>query len=699
MRSNQNAPFMGGQSMGNQGNIPYAPPDFSNVPMGRQLTAEENIKRVVADVKAEKEKEKKTELEDYGLPKCDLHPKKLSNTCRKCKKLKEQIDEIEKKKKQEKEKSNPENRLREIFGESLNAAAEENKVKKNPNAPMAIWGDTSTFNINELLRNNIKTSPYFNEILPLRNVQEIIDEITKKATHAEPWLPGHVGIPSTFFCLLYRLMMLRPSEKQIKELIEYKENAYVRCIAFLFLRYCCNPDHIWEWFGKYILDEEEVNPTSNPDFVTTIGEFAESLLTDMNYHNTLFPRIPLVLDREIKKNILISREKRNRKRKNADYFDSFLKGAKVMAISPDDNDWHEATVVRIEGWRIRVKFTNLKEKHDDADFTLEFLSKKFQGEDVFEGGKECLVDLGEVMTPDDTREYLRGLGDLDAEEEKQEKPHKMQEEKPEKPHDMNIEEKDDKKEVEKKRKKSRSSSGSSSSSSSSRSRKADRKRKDRKRGDKHRSRRHKRSSSRSSSSDSSQERRRKRSSNKGRDKDRRRDRDRRSRRKASSSRSSSSGSSSSSESKERQRDKDRGASPRKPEKKKPEVKVKDKTDKYMEMVKQMEADSAQAHNKSDYAARAKSYKTSLSSVPGGGRGKKGRSRSREKEVIVVQQEGGRRRDKDEEKPSEPSKKKNNEASEKMKKLREMYGDVSKGDSKRDQRHDFGEGPDFMKLGS
>jgi len=36
----------------------------------------------VADVKAEKEKEKKPELEDYGLPKCDLHPKKLSTNCR-----------------------------------------------------------------------------------------------------------------------------------------------------------------------------------------------------------------------------------------------------------------------------------------------------------------------------------------------------------------------------------------------------------------------------------------------------------------------------------------------------------------------------------------------------------------------------------------------------------------------------------------
>ena len=92
---------------------------------------------------------------------------------RKCKKIKEQIDEIEKKKKQEKEKSNPENRLREIFGENVHSAADENKVKKNPNAPMATWGDQTTFNMNELLRNNIKTSPYFSEILPLRTVQEV----------------------------------------------------------------------------------------------------------------------------------------------------------------------------------------------------------------------------------------------------------------------------------------------------------------------------------------------------------------------------------------------------------------------------------------------------------------------------------------------------------------------------------------------
>jgi len=92
---------------------------------------------------------------------------------RKCKKIKEQIEEIEKKKKQEKEKSKPENRLREIFGENLPSAADENKVKKNPNAPMALWGDQTTFNMNELLRNNIKSSPYFSELLALRTVPEV----------------------------------------------------------------------------------------------------------------------------------------------------------------------------------------------------------------------------------------------------------------------------------------------------------------------------------------------------------------------------------------------------------------------------------------------------------------------------------------------------------------------------------------------
>jgi len=38
--------------------------------------------------------------------------------------------------------------------------------------------------------------------------------------------------------------------------VEYNGNTYVRCVGFLYLRYVCNPESLWDWFGKYILDEE-----------------------------------------------------------------------------------------------------------------------------------------------------------------------------------------------------------------------------------------------------------------------------------------------------------------------------------------------------------------------------------------------------------------------------------------------------------
>ncbi len=72
------------------------------------------------------------------------------------------------------------------------------------------------------------------------------------------------------------------------------------------------------------------------------------------------------------------------------------------------------------------------------------------------------------------------------------------------------------------------------------------------------------------------------------------------------------------------------------------VRVRDKTDKYMEKVKQMEAESAQAKSNSDYKARPASYKTSLSAQLH--KGKQGRSPSPSKKIVVVKQEGQRRDD-------------------------------------------------------
>lgn len=83
------------------------------------------------------------------------------------------MDEIEKRKQKEKDKANPENRLREILGDGTTGNPEDIKNKKNPNMPMQVWGDPSTFNMNELLRTHIKNSPYFNELFALRTIAEV----------------------------------------------------------------------------------------------------------------------------------------------------------------------------------------------------------------------------------------------------------------------------------------------------------------------------------------------------------------------------------------------------------------------------------------------------------------------------------------------------------------------------------------------
>ena len=83
------------------------------------------------------------------------------------------------------------------------------------------------------------------------------------------------------------------------------------------------------------MDLLEVKPSQDPNFITTIGEYAESLLLNMEYYNTRFYRIPRQIDLDIHKNILIWREKRERKRKNQTQLHKLVRGVQVRALSKD----------------------------------------------------------------------------------------------------------------------------------------------------------------------------------------------------------------------------------------------------------------------------------------------------------------------------------------------------------------------------
>lgn len=125
----------------------------------------------------------------------------------------------------------------------------------NSNLPMPINGDQSTYNVNRLLRDNILLSQYFKDLLSIQYLQEMISEIVGKVKHAEPWAHAASAVPSTLFCCLYRMMMMKLSLDDIKQLMDYRENCYVRCVGMLYLRYCGKPEILWNMLSGYISDQ------------------------------------------------------------------------------------------------------------------------------------------------------------------------------------------------------------------------------------------------------------------------------------------------------------------------------------------------------------------------------------------------------------------------------------------------------------
>jgi len=64
-----------------------------------------------------------------------------------------------------------------------------------------------------MLRNNILSSQYFKDLYALKSLPEVINEIDANVTYCDPWVLGANGVPSSLFCILYKLMLMRLTEK------------------------------------------------------------------------------------------------------------------------------------------------------------------------------------------------------------------------------------------------------------------------------------------------------------------------------------------------------------------------------------------------------------------------------------------------------------------------------------------------------
>jgi pre-mRNA-splicing factor 38B len=179
---------------------------------------------------------------------------------------------------------------------------------------------------------------------------------------------GGSQMPSTGFCLLLRLLILRCSANQVTLLLEHRDSPYIRAIGFLYLRYACDPSHVFKWIEPFLYDDEPIQVRasrkgaaggrggSSNGTDSTIGEFVRSLFssTSRDYYGSILPRLPIEIEREIQVKLLQAEkvqkraETHLRNRFTMDYFQKL--GSRVMATYEDEENplqWYTAVVDRV----------------------------------------------------------------------------------------------------------------------------------------------------------------------------------------------------------------------------------------------------------------------------------------------------------------------------------------------------------------
>jgi hypothetical protein len=179
---------------------------------------------------------------------------------------------------------------------------------------------SSNYNINVLLYNNILSNEYYRALAEISTFHEVANEIEISVTHTEPWTQGTQRMPSTAFCLLLKLLQIRLTYKQMREIISNKYKFHTRCLGLLYLRYASPPKQLWNWMEPLIQNiysaddygdcSERNNDNDDDDY--KLGRFAEMLLCDMSYFGTTLPRIPVLIDRSHRLRLLLLHDRKMR---------------------------------------------------------------------------------------------------------------------------------------------------------------------------------------------------------------------------------------------------------------------------------------------------------------------------------------------------------------------------------------------------
>ncbi|KAL3927731.1 MAG: hypothetical protein SGPRY_002687, partial [Prymnesium sp.] len=184
------------------------------------------------------------------------------------------------------------------------------------------YSAVGNMNLNNMLIENIRSHDYFKGLADLKTFEQTVDQIYYDVTYVTPWKPGtHKTQRASGMCsglrgvsaymLLFKLYTLQITKSQIDRLLTHPDSSYIRAIGLLYLRHCCDPKQLFGWratarsvrTSRVLDDNEKFDETGDNSGSTTIGRFARKLLLEQEFHDTMLPRLPVPIAREIQKNL------------------------------------------------------------------------------------------------------------------------------------------------------------------------------------------------------------------------------------------------------------------------------------------------------------------------------------------------------------------------------------------------------------
>mmetsp|Transcript_132789 Transcript_132789/g.322670 ORF Transcript_132789/g.322670 Transcript_132789/m.322670 type:complete len:566 (-) Transcript_132789:261-1958(-) len=287
--------------------------------------------KTVRQRRQEKLQEQAAEREEAEKLRCHLH-KKPKNNCKFCQRYQEFI-------KGKVDKPGIHN-----LGASK-ARREASDYDSTRKGPLEI-ANPKTFGFSPLLQTHIVESAHFKALLSLETFEQLVEEMYQFADNIEPYMQNSNTVPSPLFCCLYRLFTMGIDKRQLGRLIDTVDNAYVRCVGFLFIRFGLHHDQLWPWLGEYVLDNEELRPFKESEWHTTVGEFVEGLLSQDKYYSTVLLRLPMSTKRTLEAKLAPVPQCRKRTKANLDLIDVYRE-AGVRVETNHGADWRAGTTIEL----------------------------------------------------------------------------------------------------------------------------------------------------------------------------------------------------------------------------------------------------------------------------------------------------------------------------------------------------------------